>query len=233
MSKDPLVLFMPSGKRGRFPIGTPVLEAARQLGVYVESVCGSRGICGRCQSRSGAGSRSWHYVIPLEHISILTQENAAEKRELKPGRRLCSAAYRATSSLMCRGHCDQCAARAQLRPTVIGATCRAIVLCRGDAADMHMPLRSRSIAAGAGTRMGLQDVAVCGTCPQVEDPGTAAGRSGGDPGRADSSTLIALWPDCCRTGIWHCLRYRLDDDALHLVSLLSGRVARPPARQIH
>ena len=26
---DPLVLFMPSGKRGRFPLGTPVLDAAR------------------------------------------------------------------------------------------------------------------------------------------------------------------------------------------------------------
>ena len=25
---DPLVLFMPSGKRGRFPVGTSVLEAA-------------------------------------------------------------------------------------------------------------------------------------------------------------------------------------------------------------
>jgi uncharacterized 2Fe-2S/4Fe-4S cluster protein (DUF4445 family) len=46
---DPLVLFMPSGKRGRFAVGTPVLDAARELGVYVESVCGGRGICGRCQ----------------------------------------------------------------------------------------------------------------------------------------------------------------------------------------
>jgi len=34
--KDPLVLFMPSGKRGRFPVGTPVLDAARQLGVRTE-----------------------------------------------------------------------------------------------------------------------------------------------------------------------------------------------------
>ena len=34
-AKEPLVLFMPSGKRGRFPVGTPVLEAARKLGVYV------------------------------------------------------------------------------------------------------------------------------------------------------------------------------------------------------
>ncbi len=33
MADDPLVVFTPSGKRGRFPAGTPVLTAARQLGV--------------------------------------------------------------------------------------------------------------------------------------------------------------------------------------------------------
>ena len=38
-TQDHLVLFMPSGKRGRFTKGTPVIDAARELGVYVESVC--------------------------------------------------------------------------------------------------------------------------------------------------------------------------------------------------
>ena len=59
---DPLVLFMPSGKRGRFPVGTPVLDAARQLGVYVESVCGGRATCGRCQievQEGTARSKIW------------------------------------------------------------------------------------------------------------------------------------------------------------------------------
>lgn len=41
------VVFQPSGRRGSFPLGTPLLDAARSLGVYVESVCGGRGICGR------------------------------------------------------------------------------------------------------------------------------------------------------------------------------------------
>ena len=44
-----LVVFSPSGRRGRFPIGTPVLQAARALGVDIDSVCGGRGLCGRCQ----------------------------------------------------------------------------------------------------------------------------------------------------------------------------------------
>ena len=45
----PLLAFMPSGKRGHFQIGTPILQAARALGVDIDSVCGGRGICGRCQ----------------------------------------------------------------------------------------------------------------------------------------------------------------------------------------
>ena len=34
---------------GYVPIGTPVLSAARQLGVDIDSVCGGRAMCGRCQ----------------------------------------------------------------------------------------------------------------------------------------------------------------------------------------
>jgi uncharacterized 2Fe-2S/4Fe-4S cluster protein (DUF4445 family) len=43
------VAFSPSGKRGRFAEGVSVLEAARKLGVDLDSVCGGRGICGRCR----------------------------------------------------------------------------------------------------------------------------------------------------------------------------------------
>ena len=52
---NPLAFFAPSGKRGRFPEGTSVLEAARKLGVDLDSVCGGRGICGRCQVEIGEG----------------------------------------------------------------------------------------------------------------------------------------------------------------------------------
>jgi uncharacterized 2Fe-2S/4Fe-4S cluster protein (DUF4445 family) len=55
---DPLVVFQPSGKRGHFPRGTPVLAAARDLGVQIESVCGGRGVCGRCQVEVAEGEFS-------------------------------------------------------------------------------------------------------------------------------------------------------------------------------
>ncbi len=89
--QDALVIFTPSGKRGRFPLGTPVLTAARQLGVDLDSVCGGRGICSKCQITPGQGAFSKHGVTVAE--GALSAWNAVEqryhdKRGLKPGRRL-------------------------------------------------------------------------------------------------------------------------------------------------
>ncbi len=94
--KDPLVLFMPSGRRGRFPHGTPVLDAARSLGVYIESVCGGRGICGRCQIQVQEGEFAKHGITSRQdHLSPFTDTEAryVDKRgELENQRRLsCSA----------------------------------------------------------------------------------------------------------------------------------------------
>lgn len=92
---DALVLFMPSGKRGRFPVGMPVLEAARKLGVYVESVCGGRATCGRCQVSVQEGSFAKHKIVSsVDHLSAVgpKEQRYASIRELPDGRRLsCSA----------------------------------------------------------------------------------------------------------------------------------------------
>jgi uncharacterized 2Fe-2S/4Fe-4S cluster protein (DUF4445 family) len=57
-----LVVFTPSGKRGRFPEGSSVLDAARALGVDLDSVCGGRGICGRCQVVVSEGVHAKHGI---------------------------------------------------------------------------------------------------------------------------------------------------------------------------
>lgn len=62
MTGDALVIFTPSGRRGRFPIGTTVLDAGRSLGVDIDSVCGGRGICGRCQVTQGLGEFAKHGI---------------------------------------------------------------------------------------------------------------------------------------------------------------------------
>ncbi len=98
MSQDPLVVFTPSGKRGRFPEGTPVLTAARQLGVDLDSVCGGRGICSKCQITPSYGEFSKHGVTVAD--DALSEWNAVEqryddKRGLETGRRLgCQAQVR-------------------------------------------------------------------------------------------------------------------------------------------
>ncbi|CDZ27395.1 ASKHA domain-containing protein [Neorhizobium galegae] len=89
--RDPLVLFMPSGKRGRFPVGTPVLDAARQLGVYVESVCGGRATCGRCQVSVQEGHFAKHGITSAnDHLSPPgpKEERYDRVRGLPEGRRL-------------------------------------------------------------------------------------------------------------------------------------------------
>ncbi|MES0861438.1 ASKHA domain-containing protein [Ruegeria sp. SCPT10] len=91
MTTDPLVVFTPSGKRGHFPVGTPILTAARQLGVDLDSVCGGRGICSKCQIIPSYGEFPKHGVTVSN--GALSEWNAVEqryddKRGLKPGRRL-------------------------------------------------------------------------------------------------------------------------------------------------
>jgi uncharacterized 2Fe-2S/4Fe-4S cluster protein (DUF4445 family) len=97
-STDPLVIFTPSGKRGRFEVGTPVLTAARQLGVDLDSVCGGRGICSKCQITPSYGEFPKHGVTVRE--GALSDWNKVEeryksKRHLIEGRRLgCQAQVR-------------------------------------------------------------------------------------------------------------------------------------------
>ncbi|WP_118132583.1 ASKHA domain-containing protein [Oceanicella sp. SM1341] len=88
---DPLVIFTPSGKRGRVPAGTPVLAAARSLGVDLDSVCGGRGICSRCQVSPGTGAFPRHGItVTQDALSPwnAVEERYREKRGLAAGRRL-------------------------------------------------------------------------------------------------------------------------------------------------
>ena len=89
---DVKVLFMPSGRRGLFPRGTPLLDAARSLGVDIDSVCGGRGLCGRCQISCVTGSFAKHQIeSDVDHLSPFsaTEEKFEERKgPLKEGRRL-------------------------------------------------------------------------------------------------------------------------------------------------
>ena len=93
--RDPLVVFTPSGKRGNFPVGTPLLQAARSLGVDIDSVCGGRALCGRCQVLVAEGEFAKHGVSSSSaSLSPFSEPEMrfARRAPLAPGRRLsCSA----------------------------------------------------------------------------------------------------------------------------------------------
>src|SRR6185295_3911896 len=91
MTAEPLVIFTPSGRRGRFEAGTTVLDAARRLGVDIDSVCGGRGICGRCQVEVSEGEFAKHGITSTAgHLSPLgdVERQYASDRGLLDGRRL-------------------------------------------------------------------------------------------------------------------------------------------------
>ena len=89
---DPLVVFTPSGKRDHFAKGTSVLDVARKLGVDLDSVCGGRGICGRCQIDVAEGEFAKHAIASTrDHVTPWneTEQRYADKRgRLPEGRRL-------------------------------------------------------------------------------------------------------------------------------------------------
>jgi uncharacterized 2Fe-2S/4Fe-4S cluster protein (DUF4445 family) len=85
------VVFQPAGVRGKVKDGTSILEAARQLGAGLESVCGGKGTCGKCKIRIEQGYFP-KYGIGSDLKSTETKESVdnkfLNKRQLRQGYRL-------------------------------------------------------------------------------------------------------------------------------------------------
>ena len=85
------IVFTPSGRQGHVPAGTTVLQAARTLGVDIDSVCGGRALCGRCQVDVGTGEFAKHGISsgPGSLCGVTAVETRyADKKGLAEGRRL-------------------------------------------------------------------------------------------------------------------------------------------------
>ena len=83
-SKDARIVFTPSGRRGTFPHGTRLLDAARSIGVDVDSVCGGRGLCGRCRIVCMDGDFAKHAIRSRPgHLSAVNEieERYSERRQ--------------------------------------------------------------------------------------------------------------------------------------------------------
>jgi uncharacterized 2Fe-2S/4Fe-4S cluster protein (DUF4445 family) len=49
------IIFQPSGRRGEVSKGLTIIEASRQLGVDIETLCGEKRVCGKCKVRIEEG----------------------------------------------------------------------------------------------------------------------------------------------------------------------------------
>jgi uncharacterized 2Fe-2S/4Fe-4S cluster protein (DUF4445 family) len=233
-ARDPLVVFMPSGRRGRFAVGTPLLDAARSLGVYVESVCGGRGLCGRCQVRVVDGRFAKLGIDSRADHATASSDIEADYRgrgALSADRRL-SCVARVLADLVIDVPTDVAVnsqivrKRAETRAITLDPATRLATVQVG-APDMARPLgdADRLIAAveAADGYRGL------GCHPAVLPAIQRALRAGG------FRVTVAVHQDVDRpliTGIWpgdHCSAFGVAFDigsttiAGHLVNLVSGR----------
>lgn len=236
-SGDALVVFTPSGKRGRFALGTPVLAAARSLGVDIDSVCGGRGICGRCQVTVSEGSFAKHGIESrTSHLSERGRNETRydEKRGLAPGRRLsCSALLEGDVVIDVPAdsqvHRQVVRKRAEARDIEIDP---AIRLCYVEVAepDMHHP--SSDLERLFGALEEQWELEVTRADPHVLRTLQKTLRSGNwtvtaavhMPHAGQRSEIIALWPG------FHDRAYGLAVDvgsttiAAHLCALDTGEV---------
>ncbi|TPI19201.1 ASKHA domain-containing protein [Mesorhizobium sp. B4-1-1] len=235
---DPLVLFMPSGKRGRFPVGTPVLDAARQLGVYVESVCGGRATCGRCQIEVQEGNFAKHKIVSSnDHISPKgAKEERYERVRGLPERRRLSCSAQILGDLVIDVPQDTVINAQTIRKdadTRVIARDTAIRMCyvEIEEPDMHKPLGDLDrLKIALMKDWGLKNLEFdFYLLPQVQGilrkgnwTATAAIHKDAE---SDIARVIALWPGLKNEAYGLACDIGSTTIAMHLVSLLSGRVA--------
>ena len=85
------VVFQPAGRQGEVPAGTVLLEAARRLGVEIESICGGHQTCGKCKivveegdfPKFAVRSEAGHLTAPQEReLAYAARRNFALNERL-------------------------------------------------------------------------------------------------------------------------------------------------------
>ena len=225
-------MFMPSGKRGHFPQGTPLLQAGRSLGVDIDSVCGGRALCGRCQVLVAEGefaklgvSSSSASLSPLSEPEMRFSRRAP----LAPGRRLsCSARVRADVVI-------DVPASSQVHRQVVRkeADARAIELnpvvllhyVQVKQPDMHDPSGDlRRLFDALETEWGLKNLACDLAVLQILQPALRAGGWQVTVAVHDGRQIIGVWPGLHESAYGLAVDIGSTTIAAHLCDLTSGEV---------
>ncbi|WP_071673316.1 ASKHA domain-containing protein [Nioella nitratireducens] len=238
MSQDPLVIFTPSGKRGRFPAGTPILTAARKLGVDLDSVCGGRGICSKCQIAPSYGDFPKHGVTVRE--DALSEWNAVEARYdrvrgLKTGRRLgCQATVQGDVVIdvpsESQVHRQVVRKAASARPIIMDPATR-LVFVEVDEPDMHEPSGDlERLRKALSAQWQIEDVSAGLPILKKLQPALRKGKwqvtvalymgQGGE-----GSRILDIWPGLHESGIYGlAIDLGSTTIAAHLCDLSDGHV---------
>jgi uncharacterized 2Fe-2S/4Fe-4S cluster protein (DUF4445 family) len=231
-TRDPLVVFMPSGKRGHFPVGTPLLQAGRSLGVDIDSVCGGRALCGRCQVLVAEGEFAKHGVSSSsESLSPLSESEMRFSRRapLAPGRRLsCQARVEADVVI-------DVPASSQVHRQVVRkeADAHAIELnpvvrlhyVQVQQPDMHDPSGDlRRLFEALEAEWGLKDLICDLSVIQMLQPTLRAGAWQVTVAVHAAKQIIGVWPGLHEIALGLAVDIGSTTIAAHLCDLLSGEV---------
>jgi uncharacterized 2Fe-2S/4Fe-4S cluster protein (DUF4445 family) len=231
-TRDPLVVFMPSGKRGHFRVGTPLLQAGRSLGVDIDSVCGGRALCGRCQVLVAEGEFAKHGVSSSSaSLSPLSESEMrfSLRAPLADGRRLsCQARVEAdvvidvpaTSQVhrqVVRKEAD--AHAIELNPVV------RLHYVQVAQPDMHDPSGDlRRLFEALEAEWELKDLTCDLSVLQMLQPTLRAGAWQVTVAVHGAKQIIGVWPGLHETALGLAVDVGSTTIAAHLCDLLTGEV---------
>jgi len=231
-TRDPLVVFTPSGKRGNFPIGTPLLQAARSLGVDIDSVCGGRGLCGRCQVLVAEGEFAKHGVVSSSaSLSPFSEpeQRFSRRSPLAAGRRLsCSARVEADVVIdvpaSSQVHRQVVRKEAETHAIEIYPLVR-LHYVQVKQPDMHDPSGDlRRLYDSLQSEWGLTDLATDLSVLQMLQPALRAGAWAVTVAVHAGKQIIGVWPGLHENAYGLAVDIGSTTIAAHLCDLVSGDV---------
>lgn len=234
-AKEARIVFTPSGRRGTFPVGTPVLSAARSLGVDLDSVCGGRGLCGRCQVTFTEGDFAKHGIASkIENLSPLGEVESRynERRPHGPlvtGRRLgCQALIQGDVVIdvppESQMHPQVVRKPAELRDITLDTAVH-LYFVEVEAADLQKPGGdAQRLLAALATEWGLEDLTVePGVLPDLQST-LRSGEWSVTVAVRNAASVIAIWPGFKRDAYGLAIDIGSTTIAAHLCNLTDGEV---------
>lgn len=229
---DPLVVFLPSGRRGRFPLGTPILDAARALGVDLDSVCGGRGVCGRCQVTPCAGNHpKLGIAVAADALSPVGERESfyARRRGLADGRRLgCAATVQGDLVVEVppesQVHRPVVRKDADERPVHVDPVVRLHAVAVEEP-DMHRPSGDvQRLTEALRAQWGLDDLSIEPAALALVQPVLRAGSWTVTAAVREDRRIVHLWPGVRTEAYGLAVDVGSTTIAVHLTNLSDGSV---------